>query len=108
MQFTWNGQEILLSPFQLEIISSCSQLSEVVPKWIEQIEECYKGDMERQNLITELEIDKTGPQEYYLKQGLLMHRGKWVLGSNGELRKQVFDELHAQSNWGAFRSEGYT
>lgn len=38
-------------------------------------------------------IDKTGPQQYYLVQGLLQYEGKWVIGSHGELRKQIFQEL---------------
>lgn len=81
----------------MEILSSCYQLSEVVPLWKEQIEESYEGDEEIQDLISKLVVDKSGPQEYYLKQGLLMFRGKWVIGSKGDLRKQVFEELHAQS-----------
>lgn len=35
-----------------------------------------------------------GPQQYYLTQGLLQYQGKWVLGSSGDLRKQVFEKLH--------------
>lgn len=95
MQFTWKGQELTLSPssqFQLE--GSCAQLSEVIPNWKLQIGESYDGDPEMQTLIAATTLDQSGPQEYYMRQGLLMYRGKWVLGNTGNLRRQVFAELH--------------
>lgn len=98
MQIKWNDRDILLSPSShVGIEGNCAQISEVVPMWMSQIEESYEGDTEIQDILTAVTVDKVGPQEYYMRQGLLMYRGKWILGKGGGLRKQVFDELHCQS-----------
>lgn len=34
-----------------------------------------------------------GPHEFELVHGLLKYRGKWVLGFQGQLRRQLFEEL---------------
>lgn len=73
MQFTSEGHEILLTPnSQLEMFSMSCQITEVVPRWLEQLEASYEGDMELKDLIARVAVDKSGPQEYYLRQGLLM------------------------------------
>lgn len=92
LQFSLQGHSLGISSVtSMELQGQCSQLTEVVPKWMEQIEESYVGDSEVGKLITEAAIDKQGPQEYCLQQGLLQYRGKWVLGSTGNLRKQNFE-----------------
>lgn len=75
-------------------MGNCNQLTVVVPMWMEQIGESYIGDQELQEIITEVFINKWGPQQYYLQQGLLKYQGRWVIGSTGELRYQIFEELH--------------
>lgn len=75
----------------------CSQLSVVTPVWMEQIGESYVGYELIQGLIAEYTVNKEGPQEYYMRQGLLQHRGKWVIGFTGGLRKQIFEELQSNS-----------
>lgn len=54
----------------------------------------YDEDAEVKDLITEAVVQKIGPEQYYLSQGLLHYQGRWVFGSNGDLRHQVFEELH--------------
>ena len=101
MHFSWKGKEVMISPKDhFEIVAYCHQLSEVVPKWMSQIENSYEGDSEIQEIVAAITVDKGGPQEYYFRQGLLMFRGKWVLGSKGDLRQQVFEELHCHSQGG--------
>ncbi|KAL8135501.1 hypothetical protein AgCh_010225 [Apium graveolens] len=80
MRFNWKGKEILLSPeANIEIIKTCFNISEVVPRWMEQIKGSYEGDAEMQELIAILTVDKSGPQKYYLRQGLLMQCiGRWI------------------------------
>lgn len=97
MQFQWKGQHMTLSPQSVTEISSSFQLSVVTPMWMEQIITSYEGDAEVQQLITEFTVTKHGPQEYYMQQGLLKYKRKWVTGATGELRKQIFEELHSSS-----------
>lgn len=51
------------------------------------IVESYKEDQEIKDIISKIFLQPTGLQEYYLKQGLLEYRGKWVLGGFGNLKK---------------------
>lgn len=81
-------------------MGNCSQLTEVIPLWKEQIIDSYTGDMEMQELITEATVDKSGPKEYCFSDGLLKYRGKWVVGTNGGLRRQIFEELHGGHSGG--------
>lgn len=98
LQFTWKNEEVVLTPDSaVEFMAENAQITEVVPLWMEQIEGSYEGDEEIQNIITELTVDKSGPKEYHMRKGLLLYKGKWVIGGNGGLRRQVFDELHSQS-----------
>lgn len=98
LQFTWLGKEIeVTTGSQTELIDACMQLSEVVPQWKEQIIESYEGDEDIQQLIAESAVNLQGPREYYLSQGVLKFRNKWVIGATGNLRRQVFDELHSNS-----------
>lgn len=95
LQFIWKQQEILLGPNSVAEINQMEEnWSAVVPLWMEQIIASYEGDKELDIIITERAVVKEGPQEYYLSQGLLQYRGKWVIGSTGGLRRQVFEELH--------------
>lgn len=97
MQFSWKETEVVISPkAHFEMISSCHQISEVVPRWMTHIDDSY--EMSRDYGCST--IDKGGPNEYYIRQELLMFRGKWVVGSKGDLRKQIFEELHCHSQGG--------
>lgn len=53
---------------------------------MEQIIASYEGDVEVQGLISEAVVDKAGPQQFYMVQGLLQYQGKWVIGNQGALR----------------------
>lgn len=99
LQFHWQEQEITLTPTStLELQGACNQMtSVVVPLWMEQIQESYVGDEDLQQIIVATSIMKGGPQEYYMCQGLLQYKGKWVIGKNGTLRRQIFEELHNNS-----------
>lgn len=61
---------------------------------MEQIIASYDEDAEVNDLITDTIVQKIGPQQYYLSNGLLQYQGRWVLGNNGDLIHQVFEELH--------------
>lgn len=94
MEFQWKGEQIKL-PSALEVEKGqIHQLSVVTPVWMEQIGESYVDDELMQKLISEYTIIQKGPQEYYMRQGLLQYRGKWVIGATGDLRRQIFEELH--------------
>lgn len=70
MHFHWNGSEVLLSSKDhFGVVGYCNQISEVVPRWMSQIEESYDGDTDIQDIITAITVDKGGPQKYYLRQG---------------------------------------
>lgn len=50
--------------------------------------------MEAQTLLTQLAIDPTAQPEFSPVGGELRRNGKLYIGSTGELRRQVFDNLH--------------
>lgn len=50
-------------------------MCEVVPRWLSQIEESCKDETKIQDIIAAVTVDKSGPQEFYMKQSLLMYRG---------------------------------
>lgn len=45
--------------------------------------------------MAEVVVDKYGPKQYYMVQGLLQYQGRWVIGKQGDLRTQIFQELHS-------------
>ncbi|KAL8120913.1 hypothetical protein AgCh_017910 [Apium graveolens] len=61
-------------------VVDCHKLSVVVPQWMEQIAESYARDKEIEDLIIDDAINKLGPHQYYLQQGLLQYQGKLVIG----------------------------
>lgn len=98
MSFKWKGHSIdLNAKNSSDKEGSCAHLSAVTPMWMEQIHTSYDDDSEIQQLITEATVVKEGPKEYYMSQGLLQYKGTWVIGASGELRRQIFDELHGNS-----------
>lgn len=47
-------------------------------------------------VTTELVVACMGPNEYELNHGLLKCRGKWVVGSQGNLRKLMWEVTQGQ------------
>lgn len=102
-QFIWNQQVVKLSSKSVAEINQLGESwSAVIPLWMEQIIATYEGDKELDLIITERTVMKEGPQKYYLNQGLLQYRGKWVIGCVGGLRRQIFEELHGSGVGGHF------
>lgn len=98
LSFCWQDQKMTISQdSQLELEGNCHQLTSVIPMWMEEISRSYEGDQEIQDLMTEALVTKAGPQQYYVVQGMLQFKGKWVIGQAGGLRKLVFEELHGNS-----------
>lgn len=59
-----------------------------------QLIDSYEGDADLAQVIVELAVANMGPNEYELSHGLLKYRGRWVVGSQGNLRKLIYEELH--------------
>lgn len=53
---------------------------------MEQIITRNEGDIEVQAITSEAAVDRFGPQQYYLVQGLLQYQGKSVIRNHGDLR----------------------
>lgn len=68
-------------------------LSTVVPLWMQQLVASYEGDNLLKDIVAELSICTIGPHEYELVNGILKHKGKWVVGTNGDPRRHIFEEL---------------
>lgn len=84
MQFSWDGQQVLITSESLvEFLGAIHQMSEAVPLWMEQLIHSYEGDSEVEGIMDATVVDQTRPQEYYLQQGLLQYRGKWVVKKSG-------------------------
>lgn len=94
MQFDWKGRTVALPASNRVEVGSCAQLSVVILVGMEQIGASYDGDESIQQLIIEAALIKRGPKEYYMTRDMLKHKGKWVIGSGGDMRKLIFAELH--------------
>lgn len=70
---------------------SCHYLTVAQPIWMVQLVDSYENDADIAQTMTELAVIKMGRNEWELEQGLLKYRGKWVIGSKGDLRRQIFE-----------------
>lgn len=72
---------------------------------MEQIITRNEEDIEVQAITSEAAVDRFGPQQYYLVQGLLQYQGKSVITYKKSRRFKNLNlcKVTQQSNWRAFR-----
>lgn len=97
LEFTRGEQSVKLTTLEAcpstEAQSLLNNLTIAQPSWTTQLVDIYEEDQEVSQVITELLMTLMGPNELEFRNRLLKFRGKMVVGSHGDLRKQVYEEL---------------
>jgi hypothetical protein len=66
----------------------------VIPKWVQEVIESYKGDEKCLVLEAKLRIDGQAQPPYSLSGGILRYKDRIVIGSGGTLREQLKKSFH--------------
>ena len=69
----------------------------VKPQWLTDVSESYEGDSACQDRIAQLLVDPTSVTDYEYADGVLRFRKKIYVGSHGDLRHQVIQQLHCSA-----------
>ncbi len=70
-------------------------LSTAVPMWANDISGSYTGDTKVQQIITTLLLNPTLPSKYSYQQGIVRYKGRIYIGSVGDLKKVIVNQMHA-------------
>lgn len=75
-------------------------ISQVVPTWVQEVMESYQGDAIANQLI-EAQLIKPGEaSDYSYKDGLLKHKGRLYVGSGGQIRAKLIQNIHSSQSGG--------
>ncbi|KAL5731844.1 hypothetical protein ACHQM5_004534 [Ranunculus cassubicifolius] len=80
--------------------SKCDSMTVIQPAWLTEVSLSWEGDDKTQAIITQLLIKADAVPDYTWDTHLLRHKGKIVIGSSGQLRHQIWQELHASPTGG--------
>ncbi len=76
---------------------SAQAISAVVPTLAKEISESYKDDPKVQHIITTLLLQPTQPTDYTYQQGMVKYKGRIYLGSGGDIKREMVDQMHASA-----------
>lgn len=74
-------------------IPHCIVISQLQPKWIEQILASYEGDQEVLQVVTILSSNSDSAMNISLQKGMLRYKGKAWVGKMGLLRQQLISTI---------------
>lgn len=74
--------------------ANCSVISQVQPKWIEEILTSYERDQEIVQLLTQLHLDTAVVVDDTIQNGFLRFKGKIWVGNGSGLRQQLVQQIH--------------
>lgn len=83
-----------LSRQELDPFSSAAALSVVQTDWLLDLKQSWSTDRDLKALITDLTNDPTSHEGYSWHHDLLTFNGKLVVGSVGNVKTQILQELH--------------
>ncbi len=72
-------------------------MSTAVPSWVIDVEANYKGDAHYKKIIAELLLQPRQGSKYTFTHGLLRHKGRICVGSQGNLRESIVSQLHSST-----------
>lgn len=75
--------------------SQCLLVSQLQPKWIEEILASYEGDQEVLQAITILSSNPDPTMNISMQQGVLRYKGNAWVGQKGWLRQQLITTIHS-------------
>lgn len=77
-----------------EHASYCNVISQVQPKWIEEVLSSYEGDTEVAQVLNTIRNGVAVVQDIEWNQGLLRYKGKVWIGKAGNMRQQFINIIH--------------
>lgn len=72
-------------------------LSAVVPLWLNEVQEGYKTDPATEQLLTQVLLSPDQYPHYTMQQGVLLYKGRILVGSNPALQHRILTALHASA-----------
>ncbi|XP_039045952.1 uncharacterized protein LOC120185946 [Hibiscus syriacus] len=81
---------------KVEETGECMQMTTtiLIPEWVKEIEDSYKGDILAHKFITGLTINSNIESDWKLVKGVLRYKNKVYIGEHGTLRKKIMECLH--------------
>lgn len=70
------------------------------PLWKEELADSLEGDEEVQDLLAKIVIGDSTVTDYFLHNGELKKKGKYYVGSNGQLREKIGTTIHGSMEGG--------
>ena len=66
----------------------------IIPEWIKELEQSYKGDKSVEDMISQLSIAPNSSPQFSYTNGILRCKGRVYVGNQGQLRYQLLQKLH--------------
>ncbi len=76
-------------------LSDNQAITASIPAWIEEIAGSYEGDSKAQQLLMDTLLPQTATGDYSQQHGILRYKRRLYVGSNGDLRNTLVDQLHS-------------
>ncbi len=73
---------------------SVQALTTVIPTWVNEVIESYKGDSRVQQIIAEVLQQPESQGNYSYQQRVLRYMGRIYIGNKGTLRRELIDHMH--------------
>lgn len=74
--------------------STVHAITVVTPRWVEQIIQSYENDVWAKDQLAAMLVNPADFPDLTVVNGLLKYRGRWYIGSSGNLRQRLIVELH--------------
>jgi transposase InsO family protein len=69
-------------------------VSEIVPLWVDDLKESYEGDQWVTELLQKVPLDPEKYKDYSIRNGLLLFKGRIVVGQNKGWREKLIRQIH--------------
>jgi len=70
-------------------------ISQVIPSWLENLQEGYHSDPETMQLLTELAVSSENSKGYSLQNGIIRYKGRVWIGHNTLAQNHILQALHS-------------
>jgi hypothetical protein len=72
-------------------------VSEVTPKWMQEVLNSYSTDSQAQQLLSQLAITSPDEHGYTLDKGLIKYKGKVWIAANSALQTKLISAMHSSA-----------
>ncbi len=88
---------------QAQAQSNCWAISFLSPTWLKELKASYDEEVEVKDLINRLKEEEDYVGHYTLKNGLLLYKDRFFLGSGSNMKAKVLALVHDSTLGGSFR-----